>query len=630
MTFRLKPIAAALAASAALGFAPGAFAQMHLFPTNPIMFDADGTGGVNSQREVQTFDWSVSSLLSSGGPCPDGQATCNQTLPITDLVNPSYLRSITHAALQGFQNADGDPDGAPTGLNTTFEITFVAGACTAAQPAGLIDLPAPTPDIPQTLNFTLNPSSGCTSGTASGQYFEIWYDDLTDGTGTKSNALEGTGFRDGKLILSGSVIELAGANTFDLPLTVGTFDQYITNDYPGVTTLFAQGSVTLQVQINALEKAFFRSGVEVNSFLPFTGQVNLPYRETNPSKRFYTGAAPVDLGTQTALAPDHVANIGIDGDPTTPDNAGPNVEQQADASNSFTFVEPLLACRVTGGGNDSSGLVDAASFGATPSGYDDTTAADQFKPAKILKAKGKKTAAMTPYYYYTFGGQAGANTALLPQPKGQWEHNQHSSPTGLQFAFHAGKRGAVGTQIDEIRCTDPGWCKQARPAPDKEIDFVGIGTFSDIKGNAQFGDGVVFDGIQNVVPTPGTSSPTYHWFQVHIEDLGEPGSEQGLDESSSLCPAQGSGNNPFANPSITDKKANCDCRDFYRLTIYKGNKPKLDGNGKVVLDVNGDPVVVDGTGTEVPINKSDKIYEVYGYIEGGNFQIHPLTGFDLQ
>ena len=27
-------------------------------------------------------------------------------------------------------------------------------------------------------------------------------------------------------------------------------------------------------------------------------------------------------------------------------------------------------------------------------------------------------------------------------------------------------------------------------------------------------------------------------------------------------------------------------------------------------------------------NKTDVIYEAFGYIDGGNLQIHPLTGFD--
>ena len=57
--------------------------------------------------------------------------------------------------------------------------------------------------------------------------------------------------------------------------------------------------------------------------------------------------------------------------------------------------------------------------------------------------------------------------------------------------------------------------------------------------------------------------------------------------------------------------ADCGCRDFYRITIYDGVYP--------------DPA----TGEIVP-NKDDVIYQVRGYIDGGNLQIHPPTGFDRQ
>lgn len=55
--------------------------------------------------------------------------------------------------------------------------------------------------------------------------------------------------------------------------------------------------------------------------------------------------------------------------------------------------------------------------------------------------------------------------------------------------------------------------------------------------------------------------------------------------------------------------ADCDCPDFYRITIY-------DGVDAATLASSGP-------------NKTDVIYEVYGYVDGGNLQIHPLTGYDL-
>ena len=61
----------------------------------------------------------------------------------------------------------------------------------------------------------------------------------------------------------------------------------------------------------------------------------------------------------------------------------------------------------------------------------------------------------------------------------------------------------------------------------------------------------------------------------------------------SICPDQGFGLHGDA------EYVNCECFDFYRITIYADE-------------------------TEATV-----IYQVYGYIKGGNLQIHPLTGYDL-
>ena len=175
---------------------------------------------------------------------------------------------------------------------------------------------------------------------------------------------------------------------------------------------------------------------------------------------------------------------------------------------------------------------------------------------------------------YTAGGQAGANTALPPQPKGEWTHHQQKGADG-RFVFHAGTASApLETVIAEIVCSDPGFCDPAREAPDKQIDFNGIGQFKNIEGNAP------------VKGLGAIAGETFHYFEVNIDDLGEPGN--------GAVPAQCSpdGYEP-------EEIALCDCPDFYRITIH----------------ANSDPT-------------SAVIYTVEGYIKGGNLQIHPLTGFD--
>ena len=41
-----------------------------------------------------------------------------------------------------------------------------------------------------------------------------------------------------------------------------------------------------------------------------------------------------------------------------------------------------------------------------------------------------------------------------------------------------------------------------------------------------------------------------------------------------------------------------------------------------------DVTMIDGVIDPASLNTSDVIYEFYGYIDGGNLQLHHLTGYD--
>lgn len=207
---------------------------------------------------------------------------------------------------------------------------------------------------------------------------------------------------------------------------------------------------------------------------------------------------------------------------------------------------PPLECRVTGGGVD----VDSDM-------WDGSMAWGRFK-----KLNGD-------WERYTFGGQAGAPTASQPQPYGEWTHHNQSGASG-SFVFHAGTASAPEeTEIALIVCSDPPGCAPSGdpPSPCKQIDFEGVGTFKNIK-----------DSPLEYCVVPGE---TLHWFEVHIEDLGEPG-HNGRQNTPGWCPDEGH----------AGSTADCACADFYRITIYEG---QFGG---------------------------DVIYEVYGYITGGNLQMH--------
>ena len=171
-------------------------------------------------------------------------------------------------------------------------------------------------------------------------------------------------------------------------------------------------------------------------------------------------------------------------------------------------------------------------------------------------------------------GQAGAPTAQQPQPRGEWTHHQRVGPEGI-FVFHAGTSSAPeGTEIDYISCSDPGWCNPARPAPAKQIDFRGVGSFRSLRNpNPAFAAHV-------------TPRESLHFFSVHVEDLGEPGGGNGSDGEPN-CPEGGN----------AGQVAECGCPDFYSIKIHETEDPN-----------------------------SPVLYEVFEYVRSGNYQIHPEVG----
>ena len=79
------------------------------------------------------------------------------------------------------------------------------------------------------------------------------------------------------------------------------------------------------------------------------------------------------------------------------------------------------------------------------------------------------------------------------------------------------------------------------------------------------------------------------------------------------CPEGGSGIDAFADPSVFTA-ADCECPDFYRIRIFAGVLPEFDFDSGEITN----------------LNKDDVIYAVYGYLNGGNLQIHKLTGSDTK
>ncbi|MDO3379779.1 hypothetical protein [Geoalkalibacter halelectricus] len=377
----------------------------------------------------------------------------------------------------------------------------------------------------------LGSSTVATFETLPGGLFYIYYDENNN-----AKVSEGSGFDDGIVVAYGVI--MGGQES------VFSFNS---------DTSIGLGASVIYGDVTWVNSEFFDPSSNIVGWR-FEGTQHYPPLESNTSAFFISSPGEGNFEEYVVQETDLVLKV--------------------DGSSKFVVEEVEAgACRVTGGGHSTSG--------EAPDGEWDETFAE-------VKATGN------PNWYntYQFGGQAGANTAMQPQPKGQWTHHQQRGPDG-SFIFHAGTASAPpGTEITMIECSDPGNCLPARPAEFKQIDFNGVGTFRNIR-NAP-------PSLAHVVP-----GETYHYFEVHIEDLGEPGrSGKQPDADDILCPPEGS----------PGEIANCECPDFYRITIYQGVIPEFDP----------------ATGKVTNLNTEDVVYDVYGYLTGGNLQIHPPTGFDMQ
>lgn len=444
-------------------------------------------------------------------------------LPASPAVKASTL--LSHARLGSFINEGGSTI-LGTGLNSVYEITFVGAAGQFGTLAN-----------PITAVFSLD-------ATGSTNYFEIYHDPLRN-----ADELSGTGFSNGTLILAGTVSALSASfSTFSI--TPVPLDQFVTNNYPGVQTGEGVGGGQIAVDVVFADPAFFPDPDQQPKTLVFNTSQVLPYRQVDPSANFTSAPAG------GAMVPAQVGAVN-----GSADFGGLDVIFQADANMSMTLAEIIKgACRMTGGGVTVDGEI---TFGET----DDANAAANDGSDR-----------------YTFGGQIGAPTASDPQPRGEWTHHQFQGSSG-DFVFRVGTASAPkDTFVAEVTCSDPGFCQPARPAPFKQLDWNGIGSFRNAKGS-----------IASKVNAENDKTPGYslHYVRVHIEDLGEPG-PGGKQPKSGDCPHI---IGEIVGDPATDPNAELICRacaDVYQIEIRATTDPN-----------------------------SPVIYEVGGYIDAGNLQIHP-------
>ena len=370
------------------------------------------------------------------------------------------------------------------------------------------------------------------------------YADVYDGSptdGSQANVAAGTGFRDGVLVLKATPIELT--TVFNVTDTNG--NGVLDNQDNG------NGSVFTIYQVEFFNPAFFTFPSTSD---PLLIQIQFDGTLTSPP----AGVDTVLMWDGTV--PNYYTGLS---DETTPLNTE-DMLIKVDG-NSHLFVLPPsvpIECRLTGGGVSEDGLLilfpELTNQGTLVEGTA-AEAADAEDPDLDR---------------YQFGGQTGAPTASY----GEWTHHQQKGPMGM-FTFHAGTASAPeGTEIDIVTCSDPGFCDPAREAPAKQIDFEGVGTFKNVRSGP-------LKVNEFVVPDNNKVKRTLHYFRVHVEDIGEPGSG-GKQIKDSDC---------VHEIGTTIDEGDCViCPDVYQIEIH-----------------------------ETELQSSPVIYSVGGFIDNGNLQIHP-------
>lgn len=308
----------------AAGFALACTLSAPVFATDTIMFDPDGTGeAANGTLNVGSFDWAPGSTLSV------------DTIPTAagdDVV------SYSHASLGILVNENGIGI-APSGLNTNFEITFVAGFTETidsveTSPTVLVsdggDGIGGGNDI-YTFSQTITLVE---AGTQTVNFFEIYYDDFS--AGSQNNPLAGTGYRDGQLILSAELVSLSGNFTADFTfvdvdnsggfnagdiLQTSLLDQFGADQWGGQQTISGEGSTQLVADVTFQDYDFFISNVSaLVQDLFFNTSNILPFAQTNPSMQFDGSVIIPDIGAINGFS-------------------GPDILFQTDANSGFVTTE---------------------------------------------------------------------------------------------------------------------------------------------------------------------------------------------------------------------------------------------------------------------------------------------------
>lgn len=282
---------------------------MVAFATNPapaanILFDPDGSGGLNGTYSIAGLDWNAGNALAIGSR--------NEILRVANggAVDPNAtFTTIYQASLQGFTSPSTNIPGlnAAIGSAGAFEITIVA----------------------QFNEYVTDASFGSTVGSASfalapnqtGSFFEIYFRDLSAPGAVKSSDRNGTNFRNGTLILSGTP-DPGVENLTDFSSFLNSNVQIDANNASDTRrSVRGTGSALLSAGVGYTNPNFFKNDVKVIS-TEFNTNLKLNFAEVAAANffEFYAGGyVPNNFGSLNGLT-------------------SPDFQFQADANMSFVLA----------------------------------------------------------------------------------------------------------------------------------------------------------------------------------------------------------------------------------------------------------------------------------------------------
>ena len=257
-----------------------------------VLIDVDGPG-TNAAVQVESFDFLPGNSLNVGALTTTSGQFTNLYQARLGAVLDSAGNVIILPGLNDLSNGN------------AFEITAVAQfdlAITGYNPG---------PNLTTTTTEIVT-GPAVPGGAPPVNYVKFYYDATPD-----ADDLAGTGFDNGTLILQGTAT-FGGSSFVEFNLLpTATFDQFGSNNYPGVQTKTGVGGLVLDAAVSFTDPAFFSGSVAVASINSSTTNV-FPFQQIDPSKLFVGGVVP-QIGA-------------ING------TSGPDIQIQTDATVSFRPV----------------------------------------------------------------------------------------------------------------------------------------------------------------------------------------------------------------------------------------------------------------------------------------------------